>query len=207
MDNQELVLFYGLDDVKSEILTSIMGDIGIDCRRIGTIGRDWKIRDLLDESRHSTADLDNSAQVPEPAESVAILNGLTDQRINDFLAAVREADGLSIDLKAVVTEHNLDWRLSDLISELKQENALMKIYMAIRSQIRNVREWLKDENLINNKAASVIKWRQEIELAVNDAQAAITACEQNGELDPELLEKNHQRLNRLMNVSFSEPAE
>ena len=101
---------------------------------------------------------------PLPDETIAVLYGLADQVIQQLLAAFRETEGLTIQLKAVVTEHNSHWPFVDLAKELKQEHELMRVFFAVRQQIELAKKWLntnqtpasaEHESLVNQLQQSV----------------------------------------------------
>ena len=200
LNENELILYYGLDNTQKKILETTLAGIGIVCREIFANQVNCPISSLLDAKVQDCQD--DNYKSTESAESVAILNGLSDERINEFLAAIRTAKGLNVELKAVVTEHNMNWKFSELIDELRQENTVMKIYMAVRSQVRTVRQWLADENLAQSSLPSIVQWRQEIGQAADDAQTVMTDGEGSGEMDVGLLENCNRVLSELMSRTF-----
>ncbi len=65
-----------------------------------------------------------SSVLPPPKEPVLVLCGFTPERMDIFLARLRES-GIPPVLKAVVTPTNLGWTFSALAIELAQERAEM----------------------------------------------------------------------------------
>lgn len=68
-----------------------------------------------------------------PEEDTAVVQdelmafyGFSNSRLNQFLQAYRQKGIEPVALKAMVTEHNRDWRLVDLFGELKREHALFQ---------------------------------------------------------------------------------
>lgn len=59
-------------------------------------------------------------------EDIMVLKGFTRERMNVLFDGFRKSGIRKINLKAVVTEHNLPWKLRDLYKELKEEHQQMK---------------------------------------------------------------------------------
>ena len=59
-----------------------------------------------------------------PEVEFMLLNGVTGQRLNDLLAAMRQADA-SVGCKAQVTQHNRLWPFATLVTEVSREHAAM----------------------------------------------------------------------------------
>ena len=55
-------------------------------------------------------------------EDIMVLKGFTRERLNELLEGFRKLGIRKINLKAVVTEHNISWKLRDLYEELKDEH-------------------------------------------------------------------------------------
>ncbi len=68
-----------------------------------------------------------AAPPPEciPEAEFMLLCGLGDRQLDRLLAALRRA-GVSVPYKAVLTEHNKNWKLCKLIEEVAREHELMK---------------------------------------------------------------------------------
>ena len=58
---------------------------------------------------------------PELDDEMLLLADMTDSQINQLLLYLRKA-GVSINLKAVLTENNQNWNTLQLFDELKKEN-------------------------------------------------------------------------------------
>lgn len=52
-----------------------------------------------------------------------------DKRLYDFLKSMRERKIAPVELKAMVTEYNINWTSKELRDELIKENKAMKEYM------------------------------------------------------------------------------
>ena len=60
-----------------------------------------------------------------PDASFALLCGLGDRQLDRLLAAMRR-NGVHVPYKAVLTEHNRDWTLGQLIDAVVQEHDMMR---------------------------------------------------------------------------------
>ena len=60
-----------------------------------------------------------------PEAEFLLLCGLGDKQLDRLLANMRRA-GVSVPYKAVLTEHNKNWKLCQLIEEVVKEHELMK---------------------------------------------------------------------------------
>lgn len=83
--------------------------------------------------------LDGFAQ-NQPSDSYAegealIFYNFTKQRLDRLLAALKRA-GIIIPLKAVVTEHNINWTITALIGELEQEHRLMSTWQRLSACVK-----------------------------------------------------------------------
>ena len=67
-----------------------------------------------------------SAETPEPFDGeMLVMNGLSSAQFGAFLNGLRQS-GVSVALKAVVTEHNVAWSSSRLYRELSAEHLAMQ---------------------------------------------------------------------------------
>lgn len=58
-------------------------------------------------------------------EDIMVLKGFTRERMNVLFEGFKKNGIRRINLKAVVTEHNLPWKLRDLYNELREEHKQM----------------------------------------------------------------------------------
>lgn len=74
-----------------------------------------------------SANAATDAPPPEtaPEAEFMLLCGLGDRQLDRLLANMRRA-GVSVPYKAVLTEHNKNWKLCQLIEEVAKEHELMK---------------------------------------------------------------------------------
>ena len=71
-----------------------------------------------------TEQVDEGSQISFE-EDLMVLKGFSRERMNELLDGFKKLGIQKINLKAVVTEHNLNWKLRDLYNELKEEHAEM----------------------------------------------------------------------------------
>ncbi|MBM7559056.1 DUF3783 domain-containing protein [Marinitoga litoralis] len=57
---------------------------------------------------------------------VIILNGFDSDQINKLMKAIKNVEGLPRIIFATTTKTNVEWKIGDLIKELKQEDAEVK---------------------------------------------------------------------------------
>ncbi|MDO4292574.1 MAG: DUF3783 domain-containing protein [Eubacteriales bacterium] len=62
---------------------------------------------------------------PQIGEEMLLLSGFAGERLDAVLDALREGK-LGVSLKAVVTQHNVSWRLADLYRELTAEREQLR---------------------------------------------------------------------------------
>jgi hypothetical protein len=120
-------------------------------------------------------DASGNVAMTAPTESIIVMAGLSDAKINALLAGIRQATGLKITLKAVLTEHNRSWAFIDLAAELRQEHAYMQIYMALQQVVRQAEQQLATATS-SRQLQDVVKQAKKV---LSDAQ--------RGEADPKLM--------------------
>lgn len=85
--------------------------------------------------------LDGYTQNQNPAaDNLAVGEALifynfTKQELDRLLSALKRA-GITIPLKAVVTEHNINWTVTALIGELEQEHRLMSTWQKLSARVK-----------------------------------------------------------------------
>ncbi|OQY10259.1 MAG: hypothetical protein B6I29_01865 [Marinitoga sp. 4572_148] len=57
---------------------------------------------------------------------VIILNGFNNDEINKIMRAIKNVEGLPRIIFATTTKTNVNWKIGDLINELKQEDMEVK---------------------------------------------------------------------------------
>ncbi len=129
--NSELVLLYGLqeDSEKGETVQKILKRLRMPCRILPD--------EMLGETLGYAAGLPGVSASASPytgeglGEEVLLMSGLSDSRLNELLAALREGR-VSIRLKAVITPNNRGWKLFDLFRELIEEHETIGAFNRLR---------------------------------------------------------------------------
>ena len=73
----------------------------------------------------NAAGVDAPTPPDAPETAFLLLCALGDRQLDRLLAAMRRA-GVSVPYKAVLTEHNREWRFRDLIAEVAREHEFLK---------------------------------------------------------------------------------
>jgi len=69
-------------------------------------------------------------------EDVLIMAALSDEKINQLLAQIRQSGTGSVSLMAVVTEHNRSWPLVRLFTELRSERQVMAAWFSLQQSVK-----------------------------------------------------------------------
>ncbi|MFV0353000.1 MAG: DUF3783 domain-containing protein [Oscillospiraceae bacterium] len=119
--NSRIALFYPAGFEKTEELESLLRAHKIEMRIIDASALSYTAASLAGyiDSAEPTQTYDDEEN---PNQSTLVFSGLTEQRLNNILDALREAK-LPIGLKAVLTGENRSWAFGALIKELLQEKA------------------------------------------------------------------------------------
>lgn len=162
---EEIVLLYrlGPDTDKGALACSVLKKLDMISRQIGSADLQQTIALLIDAeptavpqqadavpadspqqadfelvagSSTMQPSIDVDIMQAELMDEMIIMSGLSDDRLQTLLQTLREAGAAPIRLKAVVTEHNRDWRLIDLIHELHRERRFMVAYTALQQKIQ-----------------------------------------------------------------------
>ncbi len=125
---KELVLLYGLDETapRGAAVRQLLAALRLEARTVTdemlsqTVGWCAGLPGYPPQQEASCA-----AFCAAPAEEAMVLCGLNKSRLDELLKALSE-NGISISLKAVLTEHNRSWRFADLLTELGREREAVK---------------------------------------------------------------------------------
>lgn len=109
------------------------------------------------------------------------MKDLSDTRIDRLLKDFRENGISRIDLKAVVTPHNQKWTLLDLISELRQEHAVMGRFNQLYQSVQMADRLLAGESTNDSGATPVVAGlspaSQKLAAAVRESRALLSTKE------------------------------
>lgn len=172
----EIVLYYGLTDGKQEaLLLGLLGDLGIKARPVRQQETGMTVGQLAgSEAAGIIGSEEENLTTATTTDSILVMAGLSDDRINTLLAAIRQTAGLTVTLKAVLTEHNSRWSFTNLAAELRQEHAVMQVYTALHQIVRQAEQQLA--------GAVQPKNQQQLRDAVRRARQTLTAA-QKGQAD------------------------
>ncbi|GEM_PF-91661 len=181
MAKDELVLLYQLDTTSEKGLKirEILSRLNIRAKTISHAMLSQTIGHLADLPGHAPRSADYDGE-PIPDE-VLLMKDLSDARIDRLLKDFRENGISRIDLKAVVTPHNQKWTLLDLITELRQEHAVMGRFNQLYQSVQMADRLLADETSNDAGKVSVIAGlspaSQKLSAAVRDSRALLSTKE------------------------------
>lgn len=115
----ETVLFYQLQPEKAERISGMLVKMGIKGKAVSPEEYGLPIGSLVGLR------VEAAQEEGEPfSQEMLVMSGLSSKRINQFLAGLRQA-GVTVDLKAVVTQQNQYWSSYRLYKEISQEHSYM----------------------------------------------------------------------------------
>lgn len=158
--NSELVLLYGLKEnrAKEQTVQKVLQRLNMSCRILS--------EEMLGETLGFAAGIPGFKESSSPYmgdgfdEEVLIMSGLTDQRLNQLLTALRNEEA-SIRLKAVITPHNRGWKLCDLFGELVEEHETVGAF----NRLRQAYALAKERDLSGLTQTEQSDWKQKLEKA------------------------------------------
>lgn len=181
MNNRELVLYYGIDKTAEAEWLRLLDGLGMDWLKVETDDLSMTIGSLCGRTAATAPDT-QTAQLSAPTESIIVMDGLSEARINALLAAIRQTAGLQITLKAVVTPANRQWTFRALAVELRQEHAIMQDYTKLRSQFSDAASLLKQPPADQAQSA-----RAELDSLTQRASKVLAAFQGQGDIDADEL--------------------
>ena len=187
MAKEELVLLYQLDATseKGMKIREILSRLNIRAKTISHAMLSQTIGHLADLPGHAPKSSDYTG---EPiSDEVLLMKDLSDARIDRLLKDFRENGVSRIDLKAVVTPHNQKWTLLDLISELRQEHAVMGRFNQLYQSVQMADRLLAGEASAESGQAPVVAGlspaSQKLSAAVREARALLSTKGDLPEMD------------------------
>jgi hypothetical protein len=187
------VVLYYLPDNEHQLqaISDVFLELGVEGRRLSEADLNLNIGYLagVDGCEMISA----GSEYRKPDKTFAIMHNFDDAKISEFLAAVRNKDGLRIDLKAVVTEHNMRWNCIDLVNELKREHEMMQAFMSARNALNAARQW---QNTIeeNNLETQFGLLKTEVDRIVESAGIVIHKGERGVEMELDELQETRRAL-------------
>lgn len=113
----EQVLYYAAD---GGALAGVFESLGLACRMLGDDSLDRTVAECLNGPKTEGAE---AAELPE---AFVLFSGLQGNRLTRVLDALRPAAPKLV--KAVVTRHNLGWKVRDLYGELCRERETLGVH-------------------------------------------------------------------------------
>lgn len=120
----EKVLCYRFDAEIFEAVRTVMRKLGVECRALPEESWREKVGFLLGIRGFKPASQEEATEFDFP-EPVMVLGHIKGKRLDQVLAAMKEAEIPPIRYKAVVTPFNTLWTLRRLCETMKKEHAYM----------------------------------------------------------------------------------
>lgn len=121
VNDTKLVMYYMKDSKKEEQLIQLCKQLGINTRKIKENDMNVSISTLAGISgvpaMVQTEKAPQNYEMPE----LLIFAGMTDEKLDEFLAEYRKQGIEAVSLKAMITPHNISWTVYQLTAELIRE--------------------------------------------------------------------------------------
>lgn len=133
---REMILLYHLNEEmpKGGQLRKLAENMGIKAVTIAEKDLGQKLGALA-LSGHSS-ETTESYSGPAPQDELMIFCGFSRSCLDRFLSRCRQEGIEPVSLKAVLTEHNREWKVIDLFSELKKEHELFEKYHRLQQLLQ-----------------------------------------------------------------------
>lgn len=121
---REVVLYYNpSQDKKANQVKGVLIRMGIRIKNVAPEQVNQTIGELLGITGN---EIEPQEKAPFVSEEMLVMYKFTGSRIDQLLLNLRRAKIPKIDLKAVVTENNVNWTFYRLYEELKEEHEKMQ---------------------------------------------------------------------------------
>lgn len=118
------ILLYNLESEKGDIIRELCKMESLDFRDVRASEHSKRIKEIINDVVS-----DSEAAEKMFADEMMVFVDVEDKRLYDFLKSMRERKIAPVELKAMVTEYNMNWTSKELRDELIKENKAMKEYM------------------------------------------------------------------------------
>lgn len=118
------ILLYNLESEKGDIIRELCKMESLDFRDVRGSEHSKRIKEIINDVVS-----DSEAAEKMFADEMMVFVDVEDKRLYDFLKSMRERKIAPVELKAMVTEYNMNWTSKELRDELIKENKAMKEYM------------------------------------------------------------------------------
>ena len=117
---EKVLYFEPQPSEQTAALKTVLVRMGVRIKNVEAVSAGQTVGFLL--NRKGFEPTDETADAP--SAPMMVLDGFTEKRL-DILLREMKAYGVSVTYKAMVTEHNIGWTLSDLFTELVREHEAM----------------------------------------------------------------------------------
>ena len=118
---EKVLYFEPQPSEQTAALKTVFVRMGVRIKNVEAVSAGQTVGFLL--NRKGFEPTDETADAP--SAPMMVLDGFTEKRL-DILLREMKAYGISVPYKAMVTEHNIGWTLSDLFTELVREHEAMQ---------------------------------------------------------------------------------
>ncbi|NCD09573.1 MAG: DUF3783 domain-containing protein [Negativicutes bacterium] len=180
-DVQSTILAYGLPDSSAEglYLRALAAEKNILVKDVNVTDFSQKLGSIAGLTGFARDNLKYSGAAPD--HSIVWFISVNREDLNWLLQQYSlNKDVASIDLKAVLTEHNVNWTLADHYVELQQEHRMMQAYTFLHHAKRAF-------EALEPKEYSTESYEM-LANALTKAEPVVTALQGGQEVDPAILE-------------------
>lgn len=117
---EKVLYFEPQPSEQTAALKTVLVRMGVRIKNVEAVSAGQTVGFLLSRKGFEPTD----ATADAPSAPMMVLDGFTKKRL-DILLREMKAHGVSVPYKAMVTEHNIGWTLSDLFTELVREHEAM----------------------------------------------------------------------------------
>ncbi len=125
-----MMILYNIENKeKEQQLLELLKEMGIDGKSLDEKDAGKTVGELAEMAGGKAFPKKNASATPSDytLPEVLIFAGLPDETLDEFLAKYKGAGIAPVGLKAIVTVHNVNWTLYELIEELKRERIAMML--------------------------------------------------------------------------------
>lgn len=130
------VLLYKIDlqSERGSALEAVLKELGVCVRLIDDSMLDMRLSQCISAEMRSSEDKSEAQKFDSP---VMIINGLDDETLDNLLRGMRR-ENCSVELKAAVTKHNVEWKIIDLFREIESEHRMMAEVERLNGLLRKI---------------------------------------------------------------------
>lgn len=181
------ILVYGLEDESKERqrLDELAANLGIETVTIQKGNENQTLGYLAGLGGFDKNDDENTMEAF--AHSIIWFVSVKKEDLSSILQDYSTTEGIKpIDLKAVLTEHNINWKISDHYEELKREHKMMNAYTFLFHAQKTL-DGLKPEEYEENSFAT---FKTAVENSISDYQQ----IQKGVEVDQDILDDHVQTI-------------